>query len=75
MAGRGDVHDAVLDPPAAKTLAVTFDDGFASVLERAEPILSSLGLVATVFAPTSFMSEPQHLRGGHRGLAREPGGA
>jgi peptidoglycan/xylan/chitin deacetylase (PgdA/CDA1 family) len=54
--------DAVLDPPAAKTLAVTFDDGFASVLECAEPILSSLGLVATVFAPTSFMSDPQHLR-------------
>jgi peptidoglycan/xylan/chitin deacetylase (PgdA/CDA1 family) len=48
--------DAVLDPPASKTLAVTFDDGFASVFERAEPILSALGLVATVFAPTSFMS-------------------
>lgn len=48
--------DAVLNPPAAKTLAVTFDDGFASVFERAEPILSSLGLVGTVFVPTSFMS-------------------
>jgi peptidoglycan/xylan/chitin deacetylase (PgdA/CDA1 family) len=48
-------RDAVLDPPASKTLAVTFDDGFASVFERAEPILSSLGLVATVFVPTSFV--------------------
>lgn len=48
--------DAVLNPPASKTLAVTFDDGFASVFERAEPILSALGLVATVFVPTSFMS-------------------
>jgi peptidoglycan/xylan/chitin deacetylase (PgdA/CDA1 family) len=54
--------DAVLNPPAPKTLAVTFDDGFASVLERAEPILSSLGLIATVFAPTKFMSGIQNLR-------------
>jgi peptidoglycan/xylan/chitin deacetylase (PgdA/CDA1 family) len=48
--------DSVLNPPAGRTLAVTFDDGFASVFERAEPILSALGLVATVFVPTSFMS-------------------
>jgi peptidoglycan/xylan/chitin deacetylase (PgdA/CDA1 family) len=54
--------DAVLDPPASKTLAVTFDDGFASVFERAEPILSALGLVGTVFVPTSFMSAEQQLR-------------
>jgi peptidoglycan/xylan/chitin deacetylase (PgdA/CDA1 family) len=55
-------RDAVQDPPADKTLAVTFDDAFASVYEHAFPILSSLGLPATVFAPTSFMSERQHLR-------------
>lgn len=54
--------DAVLNPPADKTLAVTFDDGFASVLEVAEPILSGLGLPATVFAPTTFMSQRQRLR-------------
>jgi peptidoglycan/xylan/chitin deacetylase (PgdA/CDA1 family) len=54
--------DAVLDPPAAKTLAVTFDDGFGSVFERAEPILSALGLPATVFVPTAFMSNPRQLR-------------
>jgi peptidoglycan/xylan/chitin deacetylase (PgdA/CDA1 family) len=54
--------EAVLRPPADKTLAVTFDDGFASVFERAEPILSALGLVATVFVPTSFMSAEQELR-------------
>ncbi|MGH2884559.1 MAG: polysaccharide deacetylase family protein, partial [Solirubrobacteraceae bacterium] len=54
--------DAVLNPPAGKVLAITFDDGFASVFERAEPILSALGVPATVFAPTSFMSEHQELR-------------
>ncbi len=54
--------DAVLRPPASKTLAVTFDDGFASVFERAEPILSALGVVGTVFVPTSFISTEQNLR-------------
>jgi peptidoglycan/xylan/chitin deacetylase (PgdA/CDA1 family) len=53
--------DAVLNPPAAKTLAVTFDDGFASVFEVAEPILTRLGLPATVFVPTAFMGQRQRL--------------
>ncbi len=53
--------DAVLNPPASRTLAVTFDDGFASVFERAEPILSAFGVPATVFVPTSFMSTQQEL--------------
>jgi peptidoglycan/xylan/chitin deacetylase (PgdA/CDA1 family) len=55
-------RDAVKDPPARKTLAVTFDDAFASVYEHAYPILSSLGMPATVFAPTSFMSERRPLQ-------------
>lgn len=55
-------RNAVHDPPAPKTLAVTFDDAFASVYEQAYPILSSLGMPATVFAPTSFMSERQPLQ-------------
>lgn len=53
--------DAVLNPPAPKTLAVTFDDGFASVFEVAEPILTRLGLPGTVFVPTAFMGERQRL--------------
>src|SRR5690348_8552028 len=38
--------DAVLDPPAAKTLAVTFDDAFDSVRTKASPILAELGIPA-----------------------------
>lgn len=53
--------DAVLNPQGPKTLAVTFDDGFASVFELAEPILTRLGLRGTVFVPTAFMAERQHL--------------
>jgi peptidoglycan/xylan/chitin deacetylase (PgdA/CDA1 family) len=44
----------VLDPPAARTLAVTFDDAFDSVRARAAPILADLGLPATVFVPTDW---------------------
>jgi len=40
---------------------VTFDDGFLSVLERAEPILTQLGLPATVFVATAFMDRRQPL--------------
>jgi peptidoglycan/xylan/chitin deacetylase (PgdA/CDA1 family) len=53
--------DAVLGNPPGKTFAVTFDDAFASVLTLAHPILSSLGIPATMFAPTAFMAEPQPL--------------
>jgi peptidoglycan/xylan/chitin deacetylase (PgdA/CDA1 family) len=53
--------DAVLDPPAPRTLAVTFDDAFASVHKLAEPILTELGMAATVFAPTAFMAQRQPL--------------
>lgn len=53
---------AVLDPPAQRTLVVTFDDGFLSVAEHAAPILGALGIPATVFAPTAFMHTRQPLR-------------
>jgi peptidoglycan/xylan/chitin deacetylase (PgdA/CDA1 family) len=46
--------DAVLDPPARRTLAVTFDDAFESVRTLAAPILAELGLVGTVFVPTDW---------------------
>jgi peptidoglycan/xylan/chitin deacetylase (PgdA/CDA1 family) len=53
--------EAVLDPPHPRTLAVTFDDGFLSVLERAAPILHRFGLPGTVFVPTAFMERRQLL--------------
>src|SRR3954469_21309762 len=53
--------DALLAPPAARTLAVTFDDAFASVIELAFPILDRLGLPATVFVATDFARERRPL--------------
>jgi peptidoglycan/xylan/chitin deacetylase (PgdA/CDA1 family) len=47
--------DAVLAPRAARTVAITFDDGFRSVIELAFPLLAERGLVGTVFVPTSFI--------------------
>jgi peptidoglycan/xylan/chitin deacetylase (PgdA/CDA1 family) len=38
-----------------RSVAVTFDDGCRSVLERGLPILSDLGLPGTVFVPTDFV--------------------
>lgn len=49
--------DAVFRPPWRRTLAVTFDDAFSSVLNLARPIMGELGLVGTVFVPTSFADE------------------
>jgi peptidoglycan/xylan/chitin deacetylase (PgdA/CDA1 family) len=46
--------DAVSEAPAPKTLVVTFDDAYRSVIDRALPILSKFGLPATVFTVTSF---------------------
>jgi peptidoglycan/xylan/chitin deacetylase (PgdA/CDA1 family) len=48
---------AVLDPPAGRTLAVTFDDAYRSVLELARPVLDELGVVASIYVPTDFAGQ------------------
>lgn len=47
--------DAVLGRTPGPSLAVTFDDAFASVARFAVPILARHRVPATVFAPTDFM--------------------
>jgi peptidoglycan/xylan/chitin deacetylase (PgdA/CDA1 family) len=51
--------EALASPPASKTVAITFDDGYRSVLELALPILSKLGLVATVFVVTGYVGRDE----------------
>ncbi len=46
--------EAVINPYAGRTVVVTFDDAYRSVLELALPILDRLGLPGTVFVPTRF---------------------
>ncbi len=45
--------DAVNRPLAERTLAVTFDDSYRSVIELAAPVLARLGVPGTVFVPTA----------------------
>ncbi len=47
--------EAVSSPPPGKALAVTFDDGYRSVLDRGLPVLERLGLVGSVFVVTRFV--------------------
>jgi peptidoglycan/xylan/chitin deacetylase (PgdA/CDA1 family) len=44
-----------------KTFAVTFDDAFQSVHERAFPLLSALGVPATVFASSALVESGEPL--------------
>jgi peptidoglycan/xylan/chitin deacetylase (PgdA/CDA1 family) len=46
--------EAVTGTPEGKTVVVTFDDAYRSVIELAEPILARLGWPGTVFVPTDF---------------------
>jgi peptidoglycan/xylan/chitin deacetylase (PgdA/CDA1 family) len=47
--------EAARDRTAGKTLVVTFDDAYRSVIDLALPVLSRLELPGTVFAPTIFI--------------------
>jgi peptidoglycan/xylan/chitin deacetylase (PgdA/CDA1 family) len=62
--------EAATAPPHRKTLAVTFDDGLRSVLERAAPVLEELHLPATVFVATELvgLGEPMSWPGVERWL-------
>jgi len=53
---------AVTAPPASRTLAVTFDDGYRSVFTHARPVLERLGLPGTVFVPTDLIGRHTLLR-------------
>lgn len=49
------------ETPEAGTVAITFDDGYLDNLSVAAPILSELGLPATLYLPTGYVErgEPQ----------------
>ena len=48
------VREAIAEPPAERTLAVTFDDAYRSVLDVARPILDRLGIRASVYVPSAW---------------------
>lgn len=61
---------ALREQPAGRTLAISFDDALRSVLREAEPVLSRLGVPATVFVPTDYITtqEPIAWQGMERWL-------
>jgi peptidoglycan/xylan/chitin deacetylase (PgdA/CDA1 family) len=59
--------EAVEAPRASRKLAVTFDDGHRSVLEHGLPVLSALGVPATVFVVTGYTGSARPLTFGRLG--------
>ena len=51
----GTFTDAVAAPEHGRTVVVTFDDSYRSVLERAKPILDRWGFPGTLFVPTDWI--------------------
>jgi peptidoglycan/xylan/chitin deacetylase (PgdA/CDA1 family) len=51
---RGATFADAVSSPARKTMVVTFDDAYLSVLELGKPILDRLGLPASVYVPTDY---------------------
>ena len=49
--------DALLDPTTQKGVALTFDDGLASVHEAALPILKAFDAPAHLFLPTAYVGQ------------------
>ncbi len=60
--GNGDANGS---SDSRKSLVVSFDDAFRSVIERAFPVMEELGIKGTVFVPTSYV--------GRNGPMRWPG--
>jgi peptidoglycan/xylan/chitin deacetylase (PgdA/CDA1 family) len=56
-------YDAVVAPPSPKTFAVTFDDGYRSVLLEGFPVLERLGVPGTVFPSIIYVDAKQPLVG------------
>lgn len=50
------------EPREGRTLAVTFDDAYRSVIRLALPILAEYGLPGTVFAPTAYIGAERPMR-------------
>jgi len=55
------LRDALADGGDVDRFVVTFDDGFASVFEVGLPVLESLGVPATVFVCTDFVTNGEVL--------------
>ncbi|HEX8074998.1 MAG TPA: polysaccharide deacetylase family protein [Thermoleophilaceae bacterium] len=67
------VGEALAGAPAGRTVAITFDDAYRSVLELGRPILDRLGMRATVYAATDWPDRDEPMT--WPGIDRWHGGA
>jgi peptidoglycan/xylan/chitin deacetylase (PgdA/CDA1 family) len=54
--------DAVTGPRDGRTVVLTFDDNYRSVLDVAKPILDRHGFVGTLYVPTDWPSDARPMR-------------
>jgi peptidoglycan/xylan/chitin deacetylase (PgdA/CDA1 family) len=48
------LEQAITEPPGRRTVAITFDDAYRSVLELALPIMRRHGLTGSIYVPTDW---------------------
>jgi peptidoglycan/xylan/chitin deacetylase (PgdA/CDA1 family) len=56
---RGATFDQAIRAPSRRTVAITFDDAYLSVLTLGKPLLDAVGFPATVYAPTAYLDTPE----------------
>jgi len=56
---RGATFEEAVKGPSGRTVAITFDDAYLSVLHLAKPLLDAAGYPATVYAPTAYLDTPE----------------
>jgi peptidoglycan/xylan/chitin deacetylase (PgdA/CDA1 family) len=66
------VHELASSRTRERLLAITFDDGFASVAEHAAPLLAERGLPATVFCVAGHVGGRNDWEGNRSGAFESP---
>jgi peptidoglycan/xylan/chitin deacetylase (PgdA/CDA1 family) len=56
---RGATFEEAVRARSGRTVAITFDDAYLSVLQLAKPLLDDAGFPATVYAPTAYLDTPE----------------
>jgi peptidoglycan/xylan/chitin deacetylase (PgdA/CDA1 family) len=56
---RGATFEDAVKARSGRTVAITFDDAYLSVLQLGKPLLDAVGFPATVYAPTAYLDTPE----------------
>jgi peptidoglycan/xylan/chitin deacetylase (PgdA/CDA1 family) len=56
---RGVTFEEAVRVPEGRSVAITFDDAYLSVLRLAKPLLDAVGFRAAVYAPTDYIDAPE----------------